>query len=580
MARKIPVHSGYTIINGSGIGSNGGRIDVWVEYTLADQSITGNYTPVTAYFYAALNENYTSSTANVRGLNSSFSISGIAGAAVSSGAYDFTSPQKVNFLGSFSGNIPHNSDGTKTIAMEGSFTTLSSYISGGSVSAVVTLPTIARASAITAEDAAIEDTARVTVSRYAAGFTHSIQWQFGDLSGYLAQDGSMVDGETVFSQTQLDVALPESFYEQIPDAPDGVCTLTCRTYQGSDFIGESTCDFAVRADRSLCSPTVSGTVEDCDPATLALTGNKYILVSGRSDALCTVTAQAKNGASITQLTDPHIIEDIATGTVQFAATDSRGYTATYGVTLPLIPYISLSCDASVKRTDPTSGNAVLTLSGQCYLGSFGAVDNALTITCRAGEQTWTVTPTVGIDNSYYTTVTLGGLDYTQAHTLTITAADCLDTVNTTVTVQKGQPVFDWGEGDFQFHVPVGIQGDPVADFVIEQGSDNVWHWTKWKSGKAECYGLCNYGEVPVTTAWGSVYQSERFRQALPTGLFATAPKVVDIQYGMALNGYFGWVAKGDAAPTADSTGEFFVVRATPATMQQLQLSFHVIGSWK
>ena len=34
MARTTPVHSGYTIINGVGSGTNGGRIDVWVEYKL------------------------------------------------------------------------------------------------------------------------------------------------------------------------------------------------------------------------------------------------------------------------------------------------------------------------------------------------------------------------------------------------------------------------------------------------------------------------------------------------------------------------------------------------------------------
>jgi hypothetical protein len=109
MARKTPVHSGYTIINGSGTGTNGGRIDVWVEYSLGTQSVTGNYTPVTAYFYAALNPSYTSSTSNAAGLNSSFSVGGVAGQGVANGAYDFTASSKVNLLGSFSGNIPHNS---------------------------------------------------------------------------------------------------------------------------------------------------------------------------------------------------------------------------------------------------------------------------------------------------------------------------------------------------------------------------------------------------------------------------------------------------------------------------------------
>ena len=462
MARTTPVHSGYTIINGSGTGSNGGRIDVWVEYSLGSQSVTGNYTPITAYFYAALNPGYSSTTSNARGLTASFSVGGTAGTAVTNGAYDFTSPAKVNLLGSFSGNIPHNSDGTRQVSFAGSFTTLSAYISGGNLSAAVTLPTIPRASSISARDAIITGSTPVTVSRYAGGFTHSIRWQFGSASGYLAADGAMVSTEEIFPQTQLALVIPESFYAQIPGSPTGVCTLTCTTYSGSTRIGSSSCQFTVRADEILCAPQVSGSVEDCNPETLALTGNRYVLVSGRSDALCTITAEAKNSASITEKTvagtpvtdDSRTVEKIETGTVTFAATDSRGYPGQYQVTLPLIPYVRLTCDASVKRTDPTSGNAVLTLSGKCFKGDFGAAENALTLTCRVGEQTLTVTPEVGIDNSYYTTVSLSDLDYTQTHRLTVTAADALDTVTKTLTVQKGQPVFDWGEADFQFHVPV------------------------------------------------------------------------------------------------------------------------------
>lgn len=454
MARTTPVHSGYTIINGSGTGSNGGRIDVWVEYALGTQSVIGNYTPITAYFYAALNPSYSSTTKNARGLNTAFSVNGTAGTTISNGAYDFTSSESVNLLGSFSGNIPHNSDGTKTVAITGSFTTLSSYISGGNISATVLLPAIPRASAITAADAIITGTAAITVNRYLSGATHSIAWTFGDLSGYLSADGSLTDTEEVFSATGLEMPIPDSFYAQIPDDPDGSCRLTCKTYVGTTLMGESSCAFTVRADKTLCGPAVTGAVEDCDPATLALTGDKHILISGRSDAKCSVTAQARCGAAITGTTGAGTVADTETGTFLFTATDSRGYTATHTVTLPVIPYVGLTCDASVKRTDPTSGNAVLTLSGQCYHGSFGVVENTLTVTCQVGEQTVMVSPTLGIDCSYYTTVTLSDLDYTAEHSLTVTAADALDTVTKYLTVRKGVPVFDWGEQDFQFHVPV------------------------------------------------------------------------------------------------------------------------------
>ena len=91
MSRTVPVNAGYTILNGSGSGANGNRIDVWVEYKLGTASVSGNYTPITAYFYAALNSAYTSTTCNAAGLNASFSVNGQPGTGVSGGGYDFTS---------------------------------------------------------------------------------------------------------------------------------------------------------------------------------------------------------------------------------------------------------------------------------------------------------------------------------------------------------------------------------------------------------------------------------------------------------------------------------------------------------
>ena len=144
MARTTPINSGYSIINGTGTGSAGNRIDVWVEYNVGAGDIVTNSTPFTAYFYAALNPSYTSSTENATGLNSTFQVDGKAGTGVTNGAYNFTSSSKVNFLGSYSGNIPHNADGSKTVIIVGSFTTLSSYISGGNISATVALSQINR----------------------------------------------------------------------------------------------------------------------------------------------------------------------------------------------------------------------------------------------------------------------------------------------------------------------------------------------------------------------------------------------------------------------------------------------------
>lgn len=480
MARLAPVHSGYTIINGSGTGTNGGRIDVWVEYSLGSASVTGNYTPVTAYFYAALNPSYTSSTSNVTGLNSSFSVGAAAGEGVADGAYDFTSSSVVNLLGSFSGNIPHNSDGTKKISVTGSFTTLSSYISGGSVSGSVTLPTIDRESTVKASNANIGAASTVTVTRKNSSFTHAIAYRFGSLSGYLNGAGNPVSAETKLSAKSLSFTLPESFYAQIPNDKTGTCTLSCKTYSGSKQIGTAqTCTFTVGTDKTLCAPGVSGTVEDSNAATLALTGDKNVFIRGKSNALCTISATAKNSASVKTKTiggtavsgSSRTVTGIEADAVVFSATDSRGYTTQYKKTLSVVPYVQLTCNASVKRTTPTGSDATLTVKGQCYKGSFGAVTNALTLTCKVNGKTVTVSPEIAQNNTYAVSVQLSDLPYTQSYQVKVTAADELSAVTKTLTLKTGQPVFDWGQNDFQFHVPVYFPGNTMT--LGDKDMDNL-----------------------------------------------------------------------------------------------------------
>ena len=484
MARTTPVHGGYTIIAGVGTGSNGGRIDVWAEYKLGAQSVAGNYTPIEVYFYAALNPSYSSSTSYYQGLNASLKVDGVAGDGVSNGAYDFTSSNKVNWLGSYSGNIAHNADGTKTISISGSFTTASSYISGGSVSASLTLPTIPRASSVSASDADIGSTAPVFIGRKSTGFTHTIAFEFGALSGYIDADGNPTDSQVQLSETTMGFNLPASFYEQIPNDPFGICTLSCQTYSGSTAIGEpQLCTFKARAEETTCRPVVSGVIEDCNPATLSATGDKNVFVRGISNARCTFTnvavknnaslvGKAVGGASVDLTEDEHIIMGIEVDSVEFTATDSRGYTGRHTEPInSMIPYVPLTCNASVKRPSPTSDEVVLTVSGQCWYGNFGLWKNYFSIEYSVGEQYQLIEDiAVDEDNSYSYTLTIPNLDYTKAYQLKLEVNDAFSLFSTTLNVNKGIPVFDWGESDFRFNVPVSFSDNKAGLAAYPVGS--------------------------------------------------------------------------------------------------------------
>lgn len=156
MARSTPINSGYSVVSGTGTGTNGDRIDVWVEYKVISQSVVNNTSTIRAYFYAALKTGSSASTGLDYGLYSTFSVGGVAGTGRSNVGYNFTKPGvpcvvssavdgdgvTKNYLGRFEGTIAHNADGKKSVRIEGSFTTQSAFISGGNISATIALPAI------------------------------------------------------------------------------------------------------------------------------------------------------------------------------------------------------------------------------------------------------------------------------------------------------------------------------------------------------------------------------------------------------------------------------------------------------
>ena len=363
-------------------------------------------------------------------------------------------------------DISHSADGSKSLACSASFAT-GTGVGTVTASATKTLTQIPRESTVGATAANIGATAVISVSRKNAAYTHSIAYSFGDLKGYLADgSGTLSDAEVKLSETSLSFPIPESFYAQIPDAKSGACRLTVKTYSGSTQIGtEKSCTFTVKASPESCCPEVSGTVTDINEATVALTGDESKLVRGISTVQCTITAQAKNGAAIKSKSIGGItanesivtIDGVESGNICFSATDSRNYTGTFTKEVETVDYVFLTCNAEVKRTDPTSGNAKMVISGNYFNGSFGAQDNSLQLEYQVASGEIEEIERSIEGNRYTVTVSLRDMDYRTSHAITVTVQDKLMTLTKTPELGKGIPVFDWGEQDFTFHVPVNLE---------------------------------------------------------------------------------------------------------------------------
>lgn len=373
-------------------------------------------------------------------------------------------------VASGSKTLKHNQDGTRkfSVSIQGA---IYEYAVNCTGSKEFELDTIPRASSISCTEANIESYPTITISRASSNFTHTVAYVFGSLVG------QVVNNTSATSITSWKI--PPEFYAQIPDAKRGYGVLTCTTYSGGTKIGTSTCTFCATTDEAKCKPTVSGTVK-ADSRTNALTGREDTLIRYFSTATCTISATLnKSAGSIKAKTinntavsgNTLTIPNVETGTFDFYAKDSREYFNTDKVTAPtvqLIPYIPLTNDATIYRDDPTSGKATIEIKGNYFNGSFGAVENTLTVEYRLDGETkyTTVTPTIN-GNEYSATVSLTGRDYTKSFNYEVVVKDKLNTITKPLTLLKGIPVFDWGEEDFNFNVPVTINGVNILEKLAE-----------------------------------------------------------------------------------------------------------------
>ena len=382
--------------------------------------------------------------------------------------------------------VPHGANGDCHVLVE---TWMATGTSAGTIelSQEIDLPKIARASTISATDANIGSTSIILVNQRNSGYSHSIEVDFGEIDGgihgYLSEDGQTIsDSEVKFSATNIAFTLPESFYYQIPNAPSGVCTLICRTYYGSTQVGqENKTTFTATASPALCSPVINASIIDVKSSTIALTGNKKVLIRYHSNAQYGFDLDLKYGATYVSGTingvkisgNTMILTNVETGSGEFVVTDSRGYTTRHIEELSLVPYVLLTNFPSTKRTNLDEGSVDLHIEGAYYNGSFGLQNNALRVQYRVGDGEYKELEPVITGNKYTVDASLKEtFDYMDTYDIEVVVSDALMTETKTAVVKRGIPVFDWGEKDFAFHVPVSLDGQKMINVAMpEEGTD-------------------------------------------------------------------------------------------------------------
>ena len=333
-----------------------------------------------------------------------------------------------------------------------------------------TMTATAAASTITATDANIEATSIVTINKKVSTFTHTLSYMLEGQSSYTIFASSVTD-------TSYGWKVPSNAYSLIPNGKSIDVTIRCQTYSSGTLVGTTTTTMTATTAEAKCKPTITVTASDTNTAMTALTGSNTKVVQGFSTLSATATAAVKNYAKITSITikneDQKKTATASPTSATFKAaenasviatvTDSRGYSASATASgLSLVKYIPLSVNPEVKRVTPTGDSITITVKGNFFNATFGAVKNTLKLQYRYRVKggSWSslqnLAPSIS-DNLYSATATVTGFDYRQTYDIQVQASDAIYGVsqsikNSTKTLPRGIPVFDWGENDFRFNV--------------------------------------------------------------------------------------------------------------------------------
>ena len=334
-------------------------------------------------------------------------------------------------------------------------------------------------------------------------------------------------------------------------------------------------------------PTITATVYDVNEQTLAFTGDKNILIQGYSTAQYHITAKGRKGAAITsykaicgdavllpKITASGSFPQVQSGDFILSATDSRGQTATITLSKTLKQYFTPTCNIDVEAPT-TEGETTLNISGIFYNDSFGKEQNGLSLLYRykansADYGEWlTATPTAD-GNNYTASIDITGLNYQNSYTFQARVADSLNIVESPEIKVKTVPIFDWGENDFNFNVPVTVQGKSL-DYIVEQGTSNGWHYTKWASGKAECWQWYE-GTVNLSKNLNGAYYTDSITVQYP---FTFTDNVLNVNGGS--HSHINWArAFADTATYA----AFLVIGNTSQSNVGIAVHLHAVGTWK
>lgn len=347
--------------------------------------------------------------------------------------------------------ISHNSDGSKSIDVESSFSTSDFSPYSGWVAGGLDLSTIPRASSVSVSNYDLGQNIGIVIGKKVSSFTSTLKYEIGSLNGTIVEKTS--DSNYIWTMS-------EEFINQIktnyPNTNKVSVKILCDTYNGNTKIGST--QNATFTLTIIDLPTIESiTIEEQNTMVSGLTTDivKYV-----SKPKITVSATAPYGTTIKKYyflkgdttynsdTNEYILEniqdsfmdgDILKTRFTVYVEDNRGNVSLETIEdRNFIDYVNLAInttDIKLARLTNVSNTVKLSLTGFVYNGLIGESQNTVSVKYRYKLQSdsewssYTTIPTTLEGNTFkITDLKLAGeFDYRENYDFEFYATDLLQT---------------------------------------------------------------------------------------------------------------------------------------------------------
>lgn len=472
-------------------------------------------------------------------------------------------------------------------------------------------------STVTADNTTVSISINTTV--YEASYSYTLAIKNGS-STYLTISGLSWSKGTANRTVTLTAAQRTTLLNAMASIKAFTGTFAVTTYSGSTQIGSTSSKTAtVQTTSANSAPTLSGfTYEDSYSTTTNITGNNQLFIQSHSTLKVTPgTATAKNGASISNYTascngvsvsntsgSAITVGKIAKSgsiSVTLTVTDSRGYTASVSKTITVIAYAKPKLSSvTLRRTNEIEAEMQLKFNGSIAAISVdGTQKNSVqyvryrykkTSETSYSSYTSILSSTTRSGTSFsFSNLELCSLDAGASYDFHLQIQDrlfSLSSLDVYFVVPQGTPLIALRKKKVGINTPnpqatldVGgdmrVNGSPLADFVIQQGTSGIWTYRKWKSGVAECW--CQYSfTAAITTAWGVLFESGAVTLPSFPFTFSQIPQV-HISADNSSNALFIERGNSSAWATVSSPGKMYAVRPMSTASTTYKVGIYAIG---